>query len=82
MIVTVKIQDESYELQRDDILSAARREVPRRVNSYYVEIDGKRFPPKQLLRSATGSKKRFVTAVAVRALSALGFPVVSTEAPG
>jgi hypothetical protein len=73
----VKIQNETFELRREDILAAARREAPRRVNSYYVEIDGQRFPPKQLLRAATGSEKEFVTAVAVRALNALGFEVVS-----
>jgi DGQHR domain-containing protein len=57
----------------------AGKESPRRVNSYFVEIDGKRYPPKQLVRAATGTKQFFDTGAAVRVLQALGF-TVKTEA--
>jgi hypothetical protein len=73
---TVFIKDEEYVLSADDILAVAKRETPRRVNAYYVEIDGRRFPPKQLLRASTRTSKPFDTGVAVRALQALGFKVV------
>jgi hypothetical protein len=73
---TIRIRDQEYSLSRDDIIAAARHEQPRRLNAYFVEIDGRRFPPKQLLRSATQTTRAFDTAVAVRALQALGFQVV------
>jgi hypothetical protein len=49
-------------------------------NSYFVEINGKQYPPKQLVRAATGTKQFFDTAAAVRLLQALGF-TVQTETP-
>jgi len=75
---SVKFRGEEYWVSRDDILSVASKESPRRINEYFVEIDGKRYPPKQLVRSATGTKQFFDTAAAVRLLQALGFSV-STE---
>jgi hypothetical protein len=72
----VRIRNEEHLLSPDDIVAAARRESPRRLNAYFVEIDGRRFPPKQLLRGATHTTQPFDTAVAVRALQALGFEVV------
>ncbi len=73
---TVFIKDEEHVLSAEDIVAAAKRETPRRVNAYYVDIDGRRFPPKQLLRAATRTSKSFDTGVAVRTLQALGFKVV------
>jgi hypothetical protein len=72
----IRIRDEQHSLTRDDVIRAARNESPRRVNAYFVEIEGRRFPPKQLLRSATGTSKSFDTSVAIRALTTLGFEVV------
>jgi hypothetical protein len=77
MAVSVRIGENEYSLTRDDILAVAEREAPRRVNAYFVEIDGRRYPPKQLVRGATGTSRSFVTAVAVRALRTLGFDVVA-----
>jgi hypothetical protein len=74
--ITVFIKDEEHVLSAEDIVAVAKRETPRRVNAYYVEIDGRQFPPKQLLRAATRTSKPFDTGVAVRALQALGFKVV------
>lgn len=75
--VRIQIKDEEHQLTPDDIVAVARRESPRRLNAYFVEIEGRRFPPKQLLKSATRTSKAFDTGVAVRALKALGFKVVS-----
>jgi len=80
MGVSVRIGDREYPVTREDILAVAEREQPRKVNAYFVEIDGRRYPPKQLLRSATGTSDPFVTAVAVRVLRALGFEVTATSA--
>jgi hypothetical protein len=76
---TIRIKDEVYSLSRDDVIAAAKGEVPRRLNAYYVEVGGRRFPPKQLLRAATKTNATFVSAVAVSALQKLGFEVVRVE---
>jgi hypothetical protein len=72
----IRIKAEEHLLSADDIVAVARRESPRRLNAYFVEIEGRRFPPKQLLRGATHTTQAFDTGVAVRALQALGFEVV------
>jgi 5-methylcytosine-specific restriction enzyme B len=77
----IRIKSEEHVLTPDDIINAARAEAPRRINSYFVEIEGRRFPPKQLLRAATKTNQPFDTGVAVRALQALGFKVVSLAEP-
>lgn len=74
-----RIGDEEHSLTADDIVAVARREEPRRVNAYFVEIDGRRFPPKQLLRGAIATNRAFDTGVAVRALRALGFQVIAVN---
>lgn len=71
----VRIKGEEHWINRSDIVSVAVAEAPRRINAYYVEIDGRRYPPKQLIRSATGTAQFFDTAAAVRVLTALGFTV-------
>lgn len=71
----IKFRGEEHSVTREDILAVAARESPRRINSYFVEIDGKRYPPKQLVRAATGTKRFFDTAAAVRLLQALGFSI-------
>ena len=63
------IKDQEHTLSADDIAGVARRESPRRVNAYYVEIEGRRFPPKQLFGGHPGAGA-FDTGVAVRALQA------------
>ena len=80
MTVTVRIGGKEHLLSREDVLAVARREAPRRLNAYFVEIDGRRYPPKQLLSSATQTSQPFVTAVAIRALRSLGFDVVAIAA--
>ena len=72
----VRIKDEEHTISADDIIEVARRESPRRLNAYFVEIEGRRFPPKQLLRGALPTAPPFDTGVAVRALQGLGFTVV------
>ena len=72
-----RIKGEEHWITRDDILRVAANETPRRINAYFVEIEGRRFPPKQLVRSATGTKQFFDTGAAVRVLQALGFSIRS-----
>jgi hypothetical protein len=77
----VRIKREDVSLTADDIVEVARRESPRRLNAYFVEVEGKRFPPKQLLRAALPGAPSFDTGVAVRALQSLGFEVVRLDQP-
>lgn len=77
---SIKFRGEEHWVTKEDILAVAARESPRRINAYFVEIDGKRYPPKQLVRAATGTKQFFDTAAAARLLQALGF-AVRTETP-
>ena len=72
---SISIRGETHSITRDDVIAVTSRESPRRVNAYYVEIDGRRFPPKQLLRGAVPAAKDFDTSVAVRTLRGLGFDV-------
>jgi hypothetical protein len=72
----IRIGNEEHVVTADDILAVARREAPRRINAYYVEIEGRRFPPKQLLRGAIRTERLFDTGLAVRALRSLGFEVL------
>lgn len=81
MSVTVRIGHEEHVIDGEDILAAANRELPRRLNAYFVEINGRRYPPKQLIRAATGTRQPFVTALAVRALRSLGFDVIVIGTP-
>jgi 5-methylcytosine-specific restriction protein B len=43
---------------------------------YYIELEGKKYPVKQVIATVTGlSKESFATEQAVRVLKALGFKV-------
>ena len=52
---TLQIQGKAYEISHDDIRRVARTHNPERLVGYYVEVDGKKFPPKQLIRLVTGA---------------------------
>ena len=72
---TMIIRGQQYRITRDDILRAAHSAAPEPINVYYVEIDGRRYPPKQLIRLATGTRKSFDSMNARAALTRLDFVV-------
>jgi 5-methylcytosine-specific restriction protein B len=74
---SVRFKGEEHWVTKEDILAAAAKESPRSIKTYFVEIDGRRYPPKQLVRAATGTKQFFDTAAAARVLRALGLTVIS-----
>ena len=82
MEATIRFRGETHTLSHDDILRVAEREVPGKITTYFVEINGRRFPPKQLLRAATGTRKPFNSASARSLLTRLGFQVHSSSASG
>ena len=68
------IRGKEYEISREDILKKARELTPERVNHWFVEIEGKRFPVKQIVCETLGIERiRITTADAVRILEKLGF---------
>jgi 5-methylcytosine-specific restriction protein B len=75
MTVSIIIRGVKYEITRDDILRVATSVHPASIRTYYVEVQGKRFPPKQLIRLATGTPWPFNSANARSALTRLGFHV-------
>jgi hypothetical protein len=75
MQITIQIAGNEYTLSRDDILRAAQSRRPDRINTFYVEIDGRRFPPTQLVHVATDTPHRPYSFNARSALTKLGFDV-------
>ncbi len=73
--IHMHIRGDDYEFTRDDILRVARLHKPESITVYFVEIGGKMFPPKQLIRLATGTRKDFDSTNARSALTRLGFTV-------
>lgn len=76
---TIQIQGREYEVREDNIRQVARTHNPERLVGYYIEVEGKKFPPKQLIRLATGTRGAFNSANARSALTRLGFVVRSIE---
>ncbi len=68
-----------HALDFETVVSAARRNVPDLIDGrhkYYVNIDGRRYPVKQLFGLATGLHwSEFITQHANRVLTRLGFKI-------
>jgi len=68
------IAGHQIELERDDIERCLLNLLPDPVQEHYVVVRGRRFPPKQVLSSATGlDRADFTTHQARRILKRLGF---------
>jgi hypothetical protein len=75
MQITIRIAGDEYTLTRDDILRVAQSTRPERIDTFYVAVEGKHFPPTQLIREATGTSHRVYSFNARSALTRLGFEV-------
>ena len=68
------IAGEEFELERDSIQDRLRHLLPDPVREHYVVVQGRRFPPKQVLSCVTGlDRADFTTHQARRILRRLGF---------
>ena len=47
------IQGQEYPISAEQVRKVARRNVPKNIRDYEVEVEGKRFPPKQLIHLVT-----------------------------
>ena len=78
-VTTIQIQGKKYQITDDDVRRAARSNPPGPIVGYYVEVEGKQFPPKQLIGLTTGTRDRFNSANARSALTRLGFIIRATR---
>lgn len=74
-VTTIQIHGAEYTISDGDIRQVARAHAPGSIVGYYVEVEGRRYPPKQLIRVATGTRDLFNSANARSALTRLGFVV-------
>jgi hypothetical protein len=71
----VKISGKTFDLDRERVARALAGSLPEPLNDHFVVIDGRRWPPKQVISLATGlDRADFTTHQARRILLRLGFP--------
>ncbi len=71
----IRIGTKLYGLTDTHVKAVLRRATPTFIRLYYINVHGKHFPPKQVIRLATKTKKPFGPAKARRALTDLGFEI-------
>lgn len=77
------LNGESFELTPDVVRSRVRDHIPEDIREYWVEIDGVRWPVKQVIALATGAKRgRFQSQDSRRWLGNLGFAIGSGAGSG
>jgi hypothetical protein len=70
----VQISRQRFELDARRVVRAVSRALPEPVREHYVVIEGRRYPPKQVIALATGlDRADFTTHQARRILRRLGF---------
>jgi hypothetical protein len=68
------ISGQEFELDYDSVTESVRDLLPDPLQEHYVVVNGRRFPPKQVIFQATGvDKADFTTHQARRVLKRLGF---------
>ena len=72
---TMTVSGRKYELDHDGVEAALQGMLPEPIYEHFVVINGRRWPPKQVLALVTGlDRADFTTHQARRALTRLGFP--------
>jgi hypothetical protein len=66
------LRGQRLRMRRQDFIDAVRDEEPRPLQVWAIEIDGRQYPPKQVVRSATGLP-HFTTHEANAVLRRFGF---------
>jgi hypothetical protein len=78
-IVRMQIRGVVYQISAEDIRRVARTNAPDSIVGYYVEVDGTRYRPKQLIRLVTGTRDAFNSTNARSVLTRLGFVVKASH---
>jgi hypothetical protein len=74
-VPTMTVSGHRYELDPHGVQTALEGVLPEPIHEHYVVINGRRWPPKQVLALVTGlDRADFTTHQARRALTRLGFP--------
>ncbi len=74
--VQARIAHQTFDLQRSDVERRLRSVLPDPLDDHYVVVNGRRFPPKQVVSVVTGlDRADFNTHQARQLLSRLGFVV-------
>lgn len=72
---TMTVSGHQYSLDPQGVEAALHGELPEPIHEHFVVINGRRWPPKQVLALVTGlDRADFTTHQARRALTRLGFP--------
>ena len=74
---TFQLKGKTFTISRDDVFRGARSAPPEAVTKFYVEIDGRRFPPTQLVRVGANTRDATYSANSRSILTRLGFTVKS-----
>jgi hypothetical protein len=78
----VQISGQQFDLDPRRIVRAVSQALPEPVRDHYVVIEGRRYPPKQVIALATGlDRADFTTHQARRILRRLGFTAARRAAP-
>ena len=74
--VTMTIKGQKYTISTEQVREVARKHVPKNIRDFYVEVEGKRFRPTQLIHLVTQERyQSFNSQNARRVLARLGFKV-------
>ncbi len=75
---TVRLNGKDYEIDSEEIKKLSARLEPKPIDKYWVKIDGRRLPPKQIVSELLDAPLvKFTTMDASRILGAVGFKVFS-----
>ncbi len=79
---TMTVSGHRYDLDSQSVEAALQGALPEPIQEHFVVINGRRWPPKQVLALVTGlDRADFTTHQARRALTRLGFPAARAANP-
>jgi hypothetical protein len=82
-MTTMTVSGHQYDLEPQTVEDALREVLPEPIQEHFVVINGRRWPPKQVLALVTGlDRADFTTHQARRALTRLGFPAARAAGSG
>lgn len=80
---TVTVSGHKYQLDQQSVQAALAGVLPEPIHEHFVVINGRRWPPKQVLALVTGlDRADFTTHQARSALTRLGFPAARAARTG
>ncbi len=81
-MLTMTVSGHKFDLDSRSVQEALQGALPEPIQEHFVVINGRRWPPKQVLALVTGlDRADFTTHQARRALTRLGFPAARAASP-